>query len=367
MTTRQIDADPLLERLAFRVVEVGELGRFAAAWDALAEQATLPSPFLKSWWIAGVGGPDDVFVLVLEGETLLGGLALQRRRRWGVEILTVQGGGKLCPDHLDLVARPDRISDVTSALRRWWLAGRSRVLDLDGLREDSLVSLGVVPEARLEVVDVAPFEPLVGCPDDYLSRRSSSFAKSHRKYRRRLERAGVTMRRLTAPEVPAAMSTFAALHGARDDRVELSREMPRVLAAVERGVAADEARVHVAECEGRTGAVLVTFEAGGRLMVYQTARAVDDRAFNHVGAVLDVVVIHEAIDEGLTEIDFLRGDEPYKRSFVSQDRRLLRARAARGLRGRAYLALDVTRVRLRRTAGRLVRWIRRSASPTPSV
>jgi CelD/BcsL family acetyltransferase involved in cellulose biosynthesis len=351
-----------LERLAFRVVEVsGGLGRYAAAWDALAEQSPLPSPFLKTWWIDGVGGPDDLFVLVLEGEVLLGGLALQRRRRWGVEVLTVQGGGKLCPDHLDLVAQPDRIADVTSALRRWWRAGPTRVLDLDGLREDAHVCLGVVPEARLEVVDVAPYEELVGCPDDYLARRSSSFAKSHRKYGRRLDRAGVTMRRLLPAEVPAAMATFAALHGARDDRVELSREMPRVLAAVERGVAAGEVRVHVAECAGRTGAVLVTFEAGGRLMVYQTARAVDDRAFNHVGAVLDVVVIREAIAEGLTEIDFLRGDEPYKRSFVSQERRLLRARAARGARGRTLLAADLARGRLRRLAGRVVRRLRRSA------
>src|SRR5438093_9962218 len=76
-----------------------ELGTFRAAWDALVDGIEVPSPFLRSWWLHHAAGPHPVFVLVLEGETLVGGLALQQDRRWGIPRLRVQGAGALCPDH----------------------------------------------------------------------------------------------------------------------------------------------------------------------------------------------------------------------------------------------------------------------------
>ncbi|MFC6345434.1 hypothetical protein ACFP8W_25845, partial [Nocardioides hankookensis] len=48
-----------------------------AAWDGLVADQPVPSPFLRSWWLEGVAPTDTTFVLVLDGERLVGGLALQ--------------------------------------------------------------------------------------------------------------------------------------------------------------------------------------------------------------------------------------------------------------------------------------------------
>src|SRR5215467_3446340 len=113
MTTRSIPrtaGPPAVKdapgRGAPTIVAVAELGAFRAAWDTMVGSLPLPSPFLRSWWLDHASGPHPLFLLVLEGGTLLGGVALEQDRRCGVRRLSVQGGGALCPDHFDLVAEP---------------------------------------------------------------------------------------------------------------------------------------------------------------------------------------------------------------------------------------------------------------------
>jgi CelD/BcsL family acetyltransferase involved in cellulose biosynthesis len=71
-------------------------------------------------------------------------------------------------------------------------------------------------------------------------------------------------------------------------------------------------------------------------MTYQLARSLDNE-MRDVGTVLRLSAVDDACLSGLTELDLLRGDEPYKRSFTTRSRALLRLRAAHGLRGRALL------------------------------
>src|ERR1700736_4751331 len=102
-----------------RVQVMRALGAYAPAWDALVDHAPIPSPFLRSWWLGAAAGSQPVIVLVLEGERVVGGLALERDRHLGVERLRVLGAGAMCPDHLDAVAAVDKRVDVASALRGW--------------------------------------------------------------------------------------------------------------------------------------------------------------------------------------------------------------------------------------------------------
>lgn len=344
-----------------RIVETPALGEWSEEWDALALMSTLPTPFLRTWWMSGVATPEDHFVLLVDGDTLVGGIALRRRRVLGVNWFGVLGGGKLCPDHLDLVALPDRVGEVGEELARWFTARGSRVLDLDGLRADSSIAAAIQP-SRLSAVDVAPFEPLTTSPDDYYAARSASFVKRVRKFRRRSEKDGVRYRRVDPREASGAMAAFVTMHEAREDRAELARELSRVVRAVERGVADDEARIYVAEKDGRYGVVLLLFTTGGRLCVYQTARAVDDAEFNHAGTVIDAVAIEDAAVEGLTEVDFLRGAEPFKSSFTAHVRPLLRLRASHGLGGWLLLRTIELAESIRRRLGAARRAISRVGS-----
>ncbi len=62
-----------------RVVEVPNIDRYAAEWDELVAAMHLPSPFLRSWWLGAVDDGAGAYVLVLDGDRLVGGLPLAKR------------------------------------------------------------------------------------------------------------------------------------------------------------------------------------------------------------------------------------------------------------------------------------------------
>lgn len=348
---------PVAVRGEVIVVGTDALGDLAASWDALVAASPLPSPFLRSWWLTGLGSSRaSHFVLVLEGERLLGGLALQRRRVLGVEVFSVLGGGKLCPDHVDLVADPERRDDVVTALRGWLQRPGARVIDLDGLREDADV-LDVLAPARAEECSVAYCETLPDTLEAYLADRSRNFSKKARKARRRLEAAGVTWGRVAPGDVPAALDDFVALHAVRADRQELLRHREEIRSVVLAGTTAGEVVLHEGVRDGERVAVLISFITGGRWSTYQLARSLDHE-MSDLGTVLRLVAIEDACEAGFVEWDCLRGDQSFKRSFTSRSRSLLRARAAHGAAGRLYLAMARGREWARRRSGGVVRRIR---------
>ena len=117
------------------LLDVPNLNGWAAQWDQLVDASPLPSPFLRSWWLTGAGGPGRQFLLVVDGAHLLGGLALEKRH----PLLSVRmmGDGSLCPDHLDLLVAPGHEAAVVSLLRGWLCRPGERLLDLKGIRAGS--------------------------------------------------------------------------------------------------------------------------------------------------------------------------------------------------------------------------------------
>lgn len=363
-TARTARTAPAGHAAAPTVTVVGSLTDRAhrRAWDAMVAAAPLPSPFLTTWWLDAVGGGRAHYVLVLDGDRLLGGLPLQRRRTLGVATYQMLGAGRLCPDHLDLVAAPEDADRVLAALRRWYDAQRACVLDLDGLGADARL-LALAPGAGHAVTAHAPYQGFGGSAEAYYATRSKSFVRRVRKRGRRLERVGVTFRTVREPaEVAAALSVMRSLHRQRGDRGPLLAEFDRVEAAFVAGAAAGQVRVQLAEHGSEVCGVLVSATTGDRLATYQIARSLDER-FSDVGTLLYVTAVDEAADAGLSEIDFLRGEEGYKLSFADGRRPLVRLRAARGLRGRALLAITLQAQRLRHRVGG---WPRRARPAAPA-
>lgn len=107
------------------------LGELGVAWDALVDASPLPSPFLRSWWLEAGAGPEPRFVLVMDGDALVGGLALEEDRVLGVPRLR-EMGPLLGADHLDLVAAPGRADQVVGALADWFASRRPLLVDLVG-------------------------------------------------------------------------------------------------------------------------------------------------------------------------------------------------------------------------------------------
>src|SRR5205085_11596404 len=157
------------------------LGDWALPWNALVESLPIPSPFLRSWWLEGTAGRRPRFVLVIEGDNLLGGLALEEGRALGLPAFRLMGAGVLCPDHLDIVARPEHAQRVVGAVAGWMSRQGGRIFDLEGVVADSLLSLAVPRRARGEVIAVAPWLPEPVDFSRYLASRPRGFRSTLRK------------------------------------------------------------------------------------------------------------------------------------------------------------------------------------------
>ena len=326
-------------------------------WDTLVASMRLPTPFLRSWWLEQVAGGRATYLLVQDGETLVGGLPLTVDRRLGVARYRFIGQGVLCPDHLDIVADPDREDEVASTLSAWFTGPGQRLLDLSGVAEKSLLVRSLA--GRTSVVDVAPYQQLPGDPDTYFNGFSRNFRSTVRRAERRLVAAGLAHRRVGPDDLPAALADFRAIQEARPDRERLVGELAALFPAVTAGVASGEVRVDVWESAEGVAAVSVAFETAGRISLYQLARSLDP-VHNGVGNAANHLLISRAIEDGCHEVDMLRGAEGYKASFVDSSREVFAFRAAHGAAANAALQVIEAAERARPRVGRALRRLRRS-------
>lgn len=319
------------------------LGAHAAAWDALVDRMPLPSPFLRSWWLAEVAVGDPRFVLVLDDDVLVGGLALQRSTRAGVEVLQFLGTGPLEPDHLDLVAAPERVADVVAAVRAWLAAG-DRLVDLIGARPAAWVLDAVPGRGEVTELEVAPYVLLPADRADYLATRQGRMRSTITRTAKRLAKAGVTLRVIgpdaDPSEVDRSLAALRDLHDGRwGDESGFLASWPGFSAAARAGAAVGEVRFHeLVSADGDIVAIEADFVVGGRMSFYQAGR-LTDHDLRGSGSALRYDVIGAAIEAGCTEFDLLRGGEEYKTEWADQRRGLIRIRRGTGLRSQALVAL----------------------------
>ena len=81
------------------------------------------------------------------------------------------------------------------------------------------------------------------------------------------------------------------------------------------GAEADEVVVHELATDETVISMFVTFEVAGRISLYQSARLTDPDGAKPRSCCCQAIIT-DACDRGLTEVDFLRGDEPYKHRFA---------------------------------------------------
>jgi CelD/BcsL family acetyltransferase involved in cellulose biosynthesis len=299
---------------------VSSLDGYEARWDEHVAASPLPSPFLRSWWLGAVAGPSACFALVLRGEMLLGGLALDRSSTGPLETLRLVGQGALAADHLDLVADPHHADEVERALATWLLRPGTRVLDFEGMAADGRLTrmLWARPGARRR--EVVPYITLHGSDDDYLAQRPGSLRSTIKRGDRRLLRAGYGYQVSTGGAVDGAIDTFLALHAARFGETSSLRASHDLLRrALVAGAAAGEVRIHELVRDGRVSACEVTFESCGRVSFYQSGRALDGEE-RSAGTVLKWWVLQAARRDGFEEYDLLRGDEGYKALWANAER-----------------------------------------------
>lgn len=339
--------------VAASLLDVPRLNGWAAQWDQLVDSSPLPSPFLRSWWLTGVGGPGRHFLLVVDGARLLGGLAVEKNHP--MQSVRMMGDRLLCPDHLDLLAAPGHETAVVSLLRSWLCRPGEHFLDLKGIRAGSRLIEALPGRVRSEPMAVAPFTPLPDSPKTYRATLPSQFRKNLRVSAKRLDAEGVTHQTIRGRAVLQRLDVLRELHQSQwGNRSDFLPVFDRFAAGFAGGCAADEVVIHELGTEDLVVAIVTAFEVAGRVSLYQSARLTDHR-WRDATTVLLAAIIDDACTRGLSEVDFLRGDEPYKGRFAPDRREMVRLVAGTGVVGPLRCATYAATFQAARTAARCVR------------
>lgn len=336
------------------LLDVPRLNGWATQWDRLVDSSPLPSPFLRSWWLTGAGGPGRHFLLVADGARLLGGLAVEKRH----PMLSVRmmGDGSLCPDHLDLLAAPGHETTVVGLLRDWLCRPGEYLLDLKGIRAGSQLIEALPGRVRREPMAGAPFTPLPDSPEAYRATLPSQFRRNLRVSAKRLAAEGVTHQAIRGRAVLQGLDTLRELHHAQwGSRSGFLPVFDRFATGFAAGCAADEVVVHELRNDNLVAATVTAFEVAGRVSLYQSAR-LTDRRWRDATTVLLAAIIDDACARGFSEVDFLRGDEPYKWRFAPNHREMLRLVAGKGIVGRLGGASHAAKFQAAQAAVRCVRF-----------
>ena len=156
--------------------------------------------------------------------------------------------------------------------------------------------------------------------------------------------------------VPQRLDTLRELHRSQwGSRSSFLPVFDRFAAGFAGGCDADEVTVHELGNDGLVVAIVAAFEVAGRVSVYQSARLTDGR-WRDAATFLLAAIIDDACARGFSEVDFLRGDEPYKGRFAPNHREMVRLVAGKGVVGRFSGGSKAATSQARRTAVRCVRF-----------
>jgi len=337
-----------------------ELAALLPEWETLLLRSEFPVPFLHPlwhwiWW--QVFGADlEMFVVTVRRAGKLIGLAplavetthgiagLGRQRR-----LRFLGSNQVCSDYLHILSAPEDSRQVAELVFRTLREyGRTwDVFDWTDVPETFaghyfglLTQDSQVQHARILPQTVCPYLPLPDSWDQLLHRLSPGMRKTVRnKWNRLHRRAGVHLRQPeTAEEAALAFNDLVRLHqlrwnssglwGSFADQQFLRFHRQVVQQFFEKGLL----RLFSLRIAGETVASLYGFVLNGRFFFYQMG-ADPTYAHDSVGLMVLAGSIRNAIEEGLHEYDFLRGNAEYKRRWRPNYRYNLRIWAHRpGLR-----------------------------------
>ena len=309
-------------------------------WQQMLPQQGPASVFLtpqwqETWWGQFDDGSRELCILLVGGEVSPAGIAPLVRQG---DTLSFLGGTDLF-DYHDFIMGPGDPAAFYGELVSCLDGERWRILDLHSLPAasptvahlpDLLRSKGY--DVSVEVEDVVPGIALPASWDDYLAGLRKKDRHELRRKLRRLEGAGTYQ---------VVSSTPQSL----DRDVDLFLEMMRESMEEKRDFMVPEReaffhaivaqmqqqsylRLSFLELGGERVASIICFDYAGRRLLYNSGYRLAYAPYS-VGLLLKALSLKEAIEQGLSYFDFLRGAEPYKYHLGAQDAELYHIRAQR--------------------------------------
>ncbi|HEX3584125.1 MAG TPA: GNAT family N-acetyltransferase [Thermoanaerobaculia bacterium] len=302
------------------------LERIADRWEALWRRDANATPFqspqwLLSWWKHfGSDTPHVIASSTNDTFDALAPLYILRDDDSGESLGMFLGTGN--SDYLDVLGDASQlIESITGADCQLW--------DLQQLRPSSSLLSVPLPDGwsdNVEDQDPCPVLPIENAGEELQNLLSTHARKKLRYFRRCLEREGeVRYESATAESLDALLDALFELHAARWQK----RGLPGVLAdevtqSFHRDVArrmldAGALRMYAIRIGDRIVGVFYGFAHQGTVYYYLSGY---DPALEKLslGNVIVAHAIEDAVREGATTFDFLRGAEEYKYSWGAKDR-----------------------------------------------
>lgn len=305
---------------------VDGLERLADRWEALWRRDPNATPFqspqwLLPWWKHF--GSDTPHVIASTSDVGIDALAplyILRDDDSGESLGLFLGTG--VSDYLDVLGDAAPLIDsITRADCQLW--------DLQQLRPSSSLLTAPLPDGwsdNVEDQDPCPVLPIADAGDELQNLLSTHARKKLRYFRRSLEREGdVTYESATAESLDALLDALYELHAARWQK----RGLPGVLAdevtqsfhreVARRMLDAGALRMYAIRLKERIVAVFYGFAHQGTVYYYLSGYEPALEKLS-IGNVIVAHAVENAVRDGATTFDFLRGAEEYKYAWGAKDR-----------------------------------------------
>jgi CelD/BcsL family acetyltransferase involved in cellulose biosynthesis len=312
------------------------------AWNDLLSESASHVPFLRyeylnAWWQTRGGGEwpeaEVAIITAYDGERLVGFAPLFSTRREGKPTLMLLGSVEVS-DYLDLICRPEDLPSFASGLLGWLLSPAApewQTLDLYNILEGSpsMAALKAAAETHHLTVTRTRLEhsPYITLPGDWETYLSGIDKKQRHEIRRKMRRAEesptpVTWRATaTSAELDGDIAAFLDLMAQDEEKAAFLTEPMREHMRNVMRCAFESGCLHLAflDVDSKPAAAYLSFLYLNRLWVYNSGL---DRAFMEFspGWVLLGHLLKWANETGISEFDFMRGDEEYKYRFGATDR-----------------------------------------------
>lgn len=302
-------------------------------WEELERRSAEDNIFMThhwqhAWW-QDLGGGSDLYLLAFRHDDRLVGLAPTYREVVGGFPVVRFGGGLEVTDYTGFLVEAGYEAAVGRAFLEHCLESPSLVLDLHFMRSDGVTLAALTLAARdmdrrysIENEEVSPRIELPAGFESYFASLGKKDRHELRRKRRRLEEAGGwTVRESTAESLPEDLEVFFRLHAAstRAKADFLTPDVQRFFRHIchhllEEGWLC----LRLLDHRERPVAAVLGFVYANKLLLYNSGYEPGLLSLSP-GLVLMSEEVRLAIEAGLEELDFLRGDEKYKYDLGATD------------------------------------------------
>jgi CelD/BcsL family acetyltransferase involved in cellulose biosynthesis len=324
------------------LTSTADLDSLLPDWWSLYERCPGATPFhspdwLRSWW--DDFGFGDLWILALrEGDRLVGIAPLfihpYRDGHQGL-LRQVSPVGIGITDYTDFLFDPQYAASASEMILQHLVERRTiwDACDLQGLREGSPLLRAAAPPGlglRLVMDQPCPLISLPKSPEEFVGSLSSNRRHSYQTARKKLQQLGpVSFEVAGSGSWIELLEALFRLH----QSCRLDRNRPAIFGSAK--LRRFHRRVGQAFlCRGwlrmtamrigpQIASVLYGFACGRRAYYYQSGFDSNLQKLSPGTAIMGYAIEH-AILEGLTEVDLLRGKEPYKYWWGARDRQTYR-------------------------------------------